>query len=57
MAAALTPAPVAAPAAAEQLAADFAGWRRIAADPLLPWLAVASPRRVRWVRRARAPRG
>ena len=41
MAAALTPTPVAAvPTAAEQLGYDFAGWRRIAADPpadLAPW--------------------
>ncbi|NES13958.1 aminoglycoside phosphotransferase family protein [Micromonospora sp. PPF5-17] len=41
MAAVLTPAPVAAaPTAAEQLGYDFAGWRRIAADPpadLDPW--------------------
>ncbi|MFD2763411.1 phosphotransferase family protein [Micromonospora eburnea] len=41
MAGALTPASIAAaPTAAEQLAADFAGWRRIAADPpadLAPW--------------------
>lgn len=41
MAAALTPAPIAAaPTAAESLAYDFGGWRRIAADPpadLDPW--------------------
>lgn len=43
LAAVLTPAPaVAVPRVAEQLAEDFAGWERIAADPpadLEPWLA------------------
>ncbi|MCW3814170.1 phosphotransferase [Micromonospora sp. DR5-3] len=47
MAAALTPASVpAAPTAAEQLAPDFAGWRRISADPpadLDPWARARLP--------------
>ncbi|MFE9204662.1 phosphotransferase family protein [Micromonospora sp. NPDC007230] len=47
MAAALTPASVAvAPTAAAQLAPDFAGWRRIAADPptdLDPWARARLP--------------
>ncbi|MFU8850025.1 aminoglycoside phosphotransferase family protein [Micromonospora sp. SL1-18] len=47
MADALTPASIAAaPTAAEQLAADFAGWRRIAADPpadLDPWARTRLP--------------
>ncbi|WP_446216251.1 phosphotransferase [Micromonospora sp. IBHARD004] len=47
MAAALTPTPVAAvPTAAEQLGYDFAGWRRIAADPpadLPPWARARLP--------------